>query len=376
MTLAKSLTVMARIASACLAIAIIQGCASRPESNEPLVPMFQGQRVWNGVATTPEGRVFVSYPQAEGAGLQVAELDAQGRPYPFPDASWNAPQAWVPGTVGTGYVHVNALRIGPDGKLWIVDAGAPGLGQAAVKGGARLFRFDPQTRQLLQTYDLAAAVYPYSYIDDVRFNGRHAYITDAGAPGLIVLDLQTGAVRRVLDNNNSTTAMRPLRADGRAVVDPKGQPVRMNADQLEVSPDGLWLYFQPASGPMARIATRWLDDPAISEKEIESHVELAWADTPSTGGTAIDAQGNVYTTDTDKRRILRITPKGKISTLIQDDRLIWADALWIDGQGFLWIPASQLNLTPAFNHGRMEVKYPVWIYRLQIHARPSPLDHS
>lgn len=375
MTLAKSLNSLARIVAACLAIAVIQGCATRQESNESLVPMFQGQRVWNGVTVTPEGRVFVSYPQADSAGMQVAELDAQGRPYPFPDASWNGPQTWAPGTVGSGYVHVNALRVGPDGKLWIVDAGAPGMGQPAVKGGARLFRFDPQTRQLLQTYDLAAAVHPYSYVDDVRFNGNHAYLTDAGAPGLIVLDLRTGATRRVLDNNNATTAMRPLRADGRAVLDPKGQPVRMHADQLEVSPDGQWLYFQPASGPMARVATRWLNDPAVSEKEIASHVELAWADTPSTGGTAIDAQGNLYTTDTDKRRILRITPQGRISTLIQDDRLVWADALWIDRDGYLWIPASQLNLTPGFNDGRMQVRYPVWIYKLRTQARPSPLDH-
>ncbi|WP_082988181.1 L-dopachrome tautomerase-related protein [Bordetella bronchialis] len=376
MRLAKSFTTAARLAAACLAIAVIQGCASRPESNEPLVPMFQGQRVWNGVTTTPEGRVFVSYPQADGSGMQVAELDAQGRPYPFPDASWNGPQTWAPGTVGTGFVHVNALRVGPDGKLWIVDAGAPGMGKPAVKGGARLFRFDPQTRQLLQTYDLAAAVHPYSYIDDVRFNGRYAYITDAGAPGLIVLDLQTGAARRVLDNNNATTAMRPLRADGRAVLDAKGQPVRVHADQLEVSPDGQWLYFQPASGPMARVPTRVLNDPSASEKDIASQVKLEWADTPSTGGTAIDAKGNLYTTDTDKRRILRVSPEGKVSTVIEDDRLIWADALWIDRQGYLWIPASQLNRTPDFNGGRMEVQYPVWIYRLQIHARPSPLDHS
>ncbi|ARP81666.1 hypothetical protein CAL12_13160 [Bordetella genomosp. 8] len=375
MPLAKSLTAMGRLATACLALAIIQGCASRPESNEPLVPTFQSQRVLNGVTTTPEGRVFVSYPQADGKGMQVAELDAQGQPYPFPDASWNTPQNWAPGTVGSGYVQVNSLRTGPDGKLWILDAGAPGMGQQAVKGGARLFRFDPQTRQLLQTYDLAAAVYPYSYIDDVRFNGRYAYLTDAGAPGLIVLDLQTGAVRRVLDNNNATTAMRQLRADGHAVLDTKGQPVRVHADQLEVSPDGQWLYFQPASGPMARIATRWLNDPAVSEKEIESRVELGWADTPSTGGTAIDAQGNLYTTDTDKHRILRISPEGKISTVIQDDRLVWGDALWIDRQGYLWIPASQLSRTPGFNGGRMEVQYPVWIYRLQIHAAPSPLDH-
>jgi sugar lactone lactonase YvrE len=340
------------------------------------VPTFQGQRVWNGVTTTIEGRVFVTYAQADGPGMQVAELDSQGRAFPFPDANWNAPVPSVAGTIGAGYVHANAIRTGPDGKLWIVDAGATGVGKPAVQGGARLFQFEPQSRTLLHTYDLTAAVKPYSFIDDVRFNGNYAYLTDAGAPGLIVLDLRTGTSRRVLDDNPSTVIARPLRADGRDLLNAERQPLKINADQLEVSPDGKWLYYQPASGPMARIETRWVNDPNLSAKDVEAHVDLGWVNTPTTGGTAIDNQGNIYVSDTDKRRILRISPEGKETVVIQDDRLVWADALWIDREGFLWIPASQQNLTPDFNGGQMAVRYPVAIYRLQINAMPSRLDHS
>jgi sugar lactone lactonase YvrE len=365
----------AQLAAACLALFIVQGCATKPESQEPLVPVVQGQRVWNGVTTTVDGRLFVSYSQADGPGMQVAELDSQGRPDPFPAANWNVPTPSVAGTMGSGYVHVNALRTGPDGKLWIVDAGATAIGKPAVNGGARLFQFDPQTRVLLHTYDLAPAIAPYSYIDDVRFNGPFAYLTDAGAPGLIVLDLRTGAARRVLDDNASTKAARPLRADGRGLRDVKNDPVYIHMDQLEVSPDGQWLYYQPASGPMARIATRWLNDSTLAAKDVESHIDLKWADTDTTGGTAIDAKGNIYVTDTDKHRIVRISPEGKKYTVIQDDRLVWADALWIDRQGYLWIPASQQSLTPNYNGGQMAVQYPVTIYKLQINAQPSPLDH-
>ena len=152
--------------------------------------------------------------------------------------------------------------------------------------------------------------------------------------------------------------------------------VRHHADQLEVSPDGQYLYFQPASGPLARVDTRYLDDPHFSAKELASHVEKNWADTPTTGGTAIDANGTIYLSDANKRRILTISPEGKVSTLISDPRLIWVDAMWIDRDGYLWIPATQLNLTPALNAGRQKVHYPVFIYKMKIDAGPPAREDS
>jgi hypothetical protein len=43
-------------------------------------------------------------------------------------------------------------------------------------------------------------------------------------------------------------------------------------------------------------------------------------------GTAIDAAGNIYVSGTDRERVIKITPMGKVSTLIQDPRLLWVDA--------------------------------------------------
>jgi sugar lactone lactonase YvrE len=338
--------------------------------DERLVPAYPSDRVCTAVTTTPEGRVFVGFPGADGPGTQVAELTDGSGATPYPDPVWNQPSADPAGH----FVRVNALRTGPDGRLWIVDAGAPGLGAPQVPGAARLIVVDVGTGAVVRVHDLAPAVREHSYVDDLRFNGELIYLTDAGAPGLLVLEPATGRVRRALDGHPSTVDRRPMRADGRVLRGAGGGEVRLHADQLEVSPDGRYLYYQPASGPLSRPATRWLDDPGVPADALAERVE-PWLDTPTSGGTAIDADGVIYLSDPDRRRILRIMPDRRVETLVTDPRLVWVDAMWIDGDGWLWLPAAQLNLTSGLDEGRRRVDYPVWIYRLRIGARPAPNDH-
>ncbi|MEQ4301685.1 L-dopachrome tautomerase-related protein [Plantactinospora sp. B6F1] len=338
-----------------------------------LRPVAAADRVWTGVTTTGDGRVFVSFPSADGPGIQVGEVVSDGRVVPYPDAAWNEVRD-VLDPEGT-FVHVNGVRIGPDGNLWIVDSGSPGIGLPVVPGGPRLIVVEPDSGTVVRSYDLGPALRPNSYVDDVRFNGRMGYLTDAGAPGLIVLDLATGGCRRVLDGHASTVAHRPLRADGAMLRDVHGRELRIHADQLEVSPDGRYLYYQPASGPLHRIETRCLDDPEIPPEIVARQVE-PWVDTPTTGGTAIDAAGVIYLSDVDRRRILAIGLDRRIETLVADPRLVWGDALWLDGTGQLWIPAAQLNRTPGLAGGASDVDYPVWIYRMPVNAVPPANDHA
>ena len=59
------------------------------------------------------------------------------------------------------------------------------------------------------------------------------------------------------------------------------------------------------------IHTGWTTGrPGMSERA--KHVER-FADTPPTGCTAIDAAGNIYLSDTDRERVIKMTPKGKVS---------------------------------------------------------------
>jgi sugar lactone lactonase YvrE len=322
--------------------------------------------IMNGVATTADGRRFVVIQPLNADQPQVAEITTNSVK-PYPDPRWNERRSGEDGR--TAFVGVNSLRVGPDGALWIVDRGASGIGKPLVAGGPKLVRIDLATNHVTRIYDLGAVAQGKSFIDDVRFNGGHAYLTDAGRPALVVLDLATGKARRVLENHPSTVASRPLMAEGRQLVDPTGAPIVVHADQLEVSPDGLWFYFQPCSGPMSRIETRYLDDPSLPDAMLASHVEY-FADTPSTGGTAIDADGAIYVSDTDKSRILKVSPNGEISILIDDPRLAWVDAMWIDESGKLWMPAAQLNRVAGLNGGKDAVSWPVTIYSAALGAKP------
>ncbi|MGW5559707.1 L-dopachrome tautomerase-related protein [Micromonospora sp. NPDC003944] len=344
--------------------------SSLPTEEDPrLTPVFQEDRVCTGV-TTVRGRVFLSYPSADRPGVQVVEVLPDGRREPYPDAAWNRANQPPDGA----FVHVNGLRAGPDGRLWIVDSGAPQVGGAQVPGGARLIAVDPDGDHVQRVHHLDEAVHPGSYVDDVRFNGRMAYLSDAGAPGLIVLDLVSGRSRRVLDGHPSTVGG-PVVADGRALRDPDGAEVRLHVDQLEVSPDGRWLYYQPASGGMSRVATRWLDDPSVSADELARRVQR-WCDTPSTGGTAIDATGAIYLSDLERRRVLVLAPDRSVRTLVADPRLAWVDAMWLDADARLWMPAAQLHLTAGLNGGVAAVDYPVHIYRMPVETGPPAVDHD
>ena len=156
------------------------------------------------------------------------------KPCGHPDEAWNS---YKPGgDASAKFVTVVSVRIGPDGAIWVVDKGSLGMLEGTiVRGSPKLVRIDPRTNAVARVYYLESVSTGESFIDDVRFDGDTAYLTDAGSPGLIVLDLVTGAARRVLDRSPSTTGRVPLRAEGRLLRSPAGKPLFFNADQLELS---------------------------------------------------------------------------------------------------------------------------------------------
>jgi sugar lactone lactonase YvrE len=359
-----------------------------PTAEDPrLIEVASLTRIANGVTTSPDGRVFVSHPQVEGPGAQVSELK-NGAIVPYPNAEISL---WKPDEDKTRtFMKVNSIRVGPEGDLWVVDAGARGVGYEAVPGAAKIVRINLATNTVRRVYPAPpSAVRKYSYYNDMRFSpdGRRIYISDAAGldPAIVVLDIETGAMRRVLENHPLTIARFKMYGDGRQLVLRDPIPAwwggmttdkMVNVDQLEVSPDGRWLYFHPIGGPLARIETKLIDDPSTPADVLHNSVQKL-IDTWTAAGSAIDAAGNIYMSQVNTRSVMRIAPDMTVTRLAWDPRLAWIDAMWVDNQGFLYMPAAQLDKTSAnFAGGPAQIRYPMKIWKMQINQRPSPIDHK
>jgi sugar lactone lactonase YvrE len=349
-----------------------QGSAPAPQPDRLTSIAHSDKQVWNAVVIAPDRRVFVEFPRLAGnTEPALATIDPQGGLVPYPGGAWTEPTAPDAKTdPGQAFIGLDAIRLGPDNSLWAVDSGVPGFGRAALAGAAKLVRIDLATNAVTRTYILPPDVLrPKSVIGDVRFNGAMAYVTDAGSPALIVLDLATGSARRLLDHDPSTTAQRPIIVDGDILKGPDNKPATIHASRLEVTPDGRYLYYQPLPGPMYRIPTALLDDAKASPQALAAGVEF-WYDTPTLGGTAISASGTLYLNDVEHDSVLSLTPDRVLSTVIQDPRLHWADAPFLH-DGLLTLPVTQFDRAPMFHHGKSLIRYPVELFDLRLAALPS-----
>ena len=81
-------------------------------------------------------------------------------------------------------------------------------------------------------------------------------------------------------------------------------------------------------------------------------------------GAATDAAGNHYFTDLGHNAIAVLKPDGRLETLVEDDRLLWPDALSFGEPGWLYIAVNQLHLAPPLNGGVEGARSPFRIMRV------------
>lgn len=349
-----------------LALMAVSGLACAA-SNELEVVAETHDAIWNAVAVDDGGSIYVAGPRWTGMkGPSVSKLDANRRPHAFPDARWNSIDASVP--VSERFINVNALHRDDHDQLWIVDAGVSDFGGHVIPGAAKLVIVDLRSGKVTKVITFTSGVVKDgSYIDDIRFNDDHAYLTDAGEPGIIVLDLKDGGMRRVLDSSPAVRAPadRDILLSGKVVRAPNGQALRVNSDPLEISHDGKWLYFAALEGPWYKIETRWLNDPALSPEATAMKVEF-WRDLPPVGGTALDKQGNFYFSDLATDTVKRIRTSGQIEAVITDPSLHWVDAPTFDQEGRIYLPAAQVDRVALFNNDVSRIQWPVRVYRMKL----------
>lgn len=235
-----------------------------------------------GVTVSERGRLFVNFPRwTEDAPVSVAEVMKDGSLRPYPNEQWNAWRNVQRDELDPAqhWVCVQSVVADGRGSVWVVDPAAPAV-DGLVPGGPKLVRIDLATDRVAQVIRFGQDVaIPGSYLNDVRFShdGRHAFLTDAGQRGaLVVVDLASGKARRVLDGHPSTQPEKGVvvRTDGKPLRYPDGRPVLFAADSIALSSDGAWLYWKALTGTtLYRIRSAALIGQGLAGEDLSSQVQ-------------------------------------------------------------------------------------------------------
>lgn len=310
------------------------------------------------IAVSADGRVFITlHPEAKPETNRVVEL-VDGKPLPFPDAASQTSLYFAP----------QGIRIDRQGRLWTIDHGDNGFSPA------RLVAVDIVSRKVVHDHTFSRDAAPVlSYLQDLNISpdGNTVYIADVAffrqTPGLVVYDVATQAERRLLEGH---PAVEP---EGYWVQTPDGPMQRIGGlvtlkpgiDSMALSIDRSVLYVGPMSGgTLYRVATADLRDAALPSEELAKRV-TKFADKPLTDGASIDEAGNVYLTDVEHSGVARVSPDGRLETLIRDPRIRWADGLSFGPDGWLYVADSAIPWIALKSRADIKAAAPYYVFRFK-----------
>jgi len=331
-----------------------------------------------GVTVSERGRIFVNFPRwTEDTPVSVAEVLPGGALRPYPDGAWNAWRNVRRDELSASdhWVCVQSVVADGRGNLWVLDPAAPAL-NGIVPGGPKLVRIDLAGNRVAQVirFDQDVAI-PGSYLNDVRFSrdGRHAYITDSGQRGaLVVVDLGSGTARRVLDGHPSTQPEPGVvvRTDGRPLRYPDGRKVLFAADSIALSSDGGWLYWKALTGnTLYRIQTAVLDTRGLAGDDVAASVQPYGQVGPSDGFWIGRGTDTLFITSMQdnavKARDLAQGPGGGLRVVAQDARLRWPDTLSQGPDGAIYVTTSRIQ-DSAFFRRDAPLALPTQLWRLNL----------
>ena len=299
------------------------------------------------LAIGPDGRMFMSVHEFYGPELRVVEVMPDGSTKPYPTEDW----ARAPKDDADGLNGVLGLRADRDGILWMLD------GQGENQTG-RIVGWDTKTETLHAIHYIGAPIArPTSFLNDLAVDRDHGaiYISDTGDgqnSAIIVVDLETGRARRVLEGSQYTIPEdTPMVIDGREIT-LGGNPAKIGINPITVDPTNTWVYFAPmTASAMYRIPTAALLDESLSDADLEAKVER-YGDKPISDGSTVDTGGNVYITAMTDNALGVTKPDGSYEVLFQsDEELPWPDGFSIGADGYVYATINELHRSPVLNNG-------------------------
>jgi hypothetical protein len=318
----------------------------------------------SGVAVSSHGRIFVSFPQAnyQLSAATLCEVEG-GVASPFPFAE---------------FTSIQGLRCGENDKIYALDTGSTDL-SGCDPNGAALWVLDAHAGTAIRRFAFPAdVVLPSSYLIDFALdlhNGA-AYLLDAGRDppnALIVLDLNTGRARRVLDDHSSlrvgpSLGRRGLLANHKPLLvrDTRGRahPVQAGAIGIAMhSDDGTLYWSKPDS--LYSIQTQLLFDPQVSAARLDAAVRSWPLRSFASDGLVHDREGHILLTDVTHNGVQRLSPaSGDYELLVSDPRISWPDGVATGPDEAIYVTSSQFHRSGMFNDGLDKRRAPFSLFRL------------
>ncbi len=319
------------------------------------------------LTVTPDGRIIMSLHQFYNPQYSVVEVLPDRSLAPFPNKEINERT----GGPGLRLDSVLGIHSDSDGVVWMLDNG--------MRSGVtpKLVAWDTRANKLHRVIDLPASAAPRNaFVNDLAVDKLHnrIFISDpAGGSNaaLIVVNLETGRARRVLEGDKSVIPekidliidTRPLR-----VKDSAGNLVRPHIGINPIAEDSNneWVYFGAMHGrSFYRVRAEDLANEGLKAEELASRVER-YSSKPISDGIAMDTAGNIYLGDLAANAIGRVTPGRKYQRLAQSPDLSWVDSLSVGPDGHLYALVNRLHLSAMLNGGDAVSKPPYFLIRIKL----------
>ncbi len=352
--------------SLCLVISLL-GCSSEQRLADRTKPPLQAASQAEVVAKfelppmhvtiSPEGRIFMdALARDPESSVKTIELKA-GAMVPFP-----APE------LQHKFTTIHGLSADRRGRLWILDPG-----NYAFSHRPRIYGYDIDSGKEIEDYAFPAAVAPLgSMLNDVVMDEKRdiVWISDTGSlirdSALIEFNIPQRRSRRAL-------AGHPSVSPGTFDIVVEGQPFRVwrvirpkyGVDGLAIDPSGTWLYYSPLNqGALYRIPLLRLADPTLAERSLAEHSERV-AETTMSDGMLFDRQGRLYLSDIEHSAVVRLTPDGRLETILKDPRFRWPISFALAPGGQIYFTCGSIDRVQRATRSEQLAVGPYYLYRFQ-----------
>lgn len=323
------------IAATALSAFVMTGCSQPSEAPKttdsvkaevPTVETFATFPFRPGnLGISPNGKMIMSLQPLDNPETKLVQLMKDGSYKSYPNAAFaTGSDSELKGPIG--------VKIDDKGTAWILDM-----------VGRKLISIDTRTDKITSRFAI-----PDQFLKDTSFlqdfvldqKRNRVIIADmtqgdlnsAPVPAFVVIDLETGATRRVAEGH---TSMMPDSEGGFAL-----NPITIDSNYE-------YVYFGALHGrTMYRVPAASFDgDSSAVSRSIKAFGPKHFND-----GSTIDTAGNVYSADVEELGIGVTTPDGEYRLIAKLPKgQSWPDGITVGADGYFYSSSNQLDRTTALS---------------------------